>query len=74
MPKPIKRNEAKLTAWTDSGTRMDVSGGIIGVLDIAFTCLTPAQRVKTLEKLQASQVKLLAREAERAAEAVEAAP
>lgn len=51
----------------ETSVSFKVEGSMVAALVEAFTWLAPERRLKVLERMQAKQVELLAKEAERAA-------
>lgn len=59
MPKAVKKNEAKFTAWTATGMRMEASGNVAGCALELFGCVAGAElREKLLRQMQERHDKL----------------
>ena len=67
MSKPIKESAAFKIKNGETAVSFKVEGSTVLALVEAFTWLPPDRRLRVLERLQAKQAELLAKEAERAA-------
>lgn len=66
--KPVKESASFTIKNGDVAVTFKVQGSAVTAIVEAFNWLAPERRLKLLERLQATQAKLLALEAERATE------
>jgi hypothetical protein len=58
-----RKNYLKAKLWTSDGGTMETEGGTVGVIDLLFTAMPSNHRALLLEKLQATNERMRAREA-----------
>ena len=63
MSKPVKETASFRIKNGDTAVSFKVEGSTVAAIVEAFTWLTPERRLKLLERLQAKQVELLAKQA-----------